>query len=1144
MPNGTYSALGPFVDKPYAFGERPLGSHIPAIPLLSGKEAWDSLRHRYDSKHFDSSGFMASSGARASDHPNDKKAAESGLRAMGLNELYKMAASPNKGLGGLVSKLIGQGVPRSRVTAPLRQMSGAPERKWMLSDMLEGLSGQPAQGGAPRTPPKIRGGGPGSYTPGRSTPVPPLNEHIKAQLGTALENRPPVTPVPGAAPFQAKLPPSDPKPAPWWASTAEPPPGHVPMPVDKPWSFAPSQPMNPALKKGLQSLGIAGGVAAPVLGGAALLSGNSPTGEAAPAEPGAPPPAAPPAPAYGDPPDPGALSVPKQETSSNAGPPEVFDDFSADGMQRQTDAPAALPYDQVPKPPPAPEPPAPETPAAPLNLGGAPGQPGDVAKFLGQYWPHLAAGGAGALGAYGLYNMYKQRQKKKQLEELLPYVMKAAADLSAFEAAHPLVAGFLRRCGEANLSEQQINEKIAQACRLDDSIRDAFEKIAIGPTAELGPKSPYGVLGGKVGPPTIDQPMKQPEVPLPQPVTWRDPPPQSPQPALKPLPPAPGGAAAPAPAPPKAPAPPRLGLPTTPENNKNTGSMFGDSGWSPTRAPYMKSTGQLDTEQGVTSDTTPRYGIMDSFGAGLEGAVGGLAGAVGNLGGMAAHPLASAGEGAGILPKGSSEAVGDWRMMASDLRDRGQHQFLNSTRSRALRDWRAHTVDNVTEHGSPLAQQAVARGGPVVDVAQAAIPYAAGTRLTAPSGAPGMLGKLPGVAGSAPFGTGAAMLTGNLYEGARDQALSQGARIELGMGGAPMLKLPGQQAVPLSQGDPAMVQAALQNSPGAAGQIDPKMPTPNNLKTPTQRIAGPAAPTAGEQMQPPGGTGDVATGPDGNPLPPQAAKELPNQAAAHLQEVLKKDPAKAEAAKKMLETGQPDPAMQKELVDKETEKFTIMGIDPVQAAQEAMQKVQSMPLEQQIPMWLSLGAGAIGLISALTSEEGGIGNWLMAVLGLGTAAGFGANAGLFGEGAQKGIQGIGGQLGSWLGMGGGEQPSPAPGQSPAAAKPPAAATPTAAKPAVSPASQKIVQELPSKYPWLSQYTGSNKVLDGSDMQGIVTSWANGNISDQQVQQVLKSLPPESRAEAMAGLQAKKPMVSKRWMPGIYGKMQLAEQWLQ
>ena len=48
-----------------------------------------------------------------------------------------------------------------------------------------------------------------------------------------------------------------------------------------------------------------------------------------------------------------------------------------------------------------------------------------------------------------------------------------------------------------------------------------------------------------------------------------------------------------------------------------------------------------------------------------------------------------------------------------------------------------------------------------------------------------------------------------------------------------------------------------------------------------------------------------------------------------------------------------------------------------------------MDTGSQIAMWLGLGLGigAIGLINALTSEEGGITNWLMALLGLGVAGG-------------------------------------------------------------------------------------------------------------------------------------------------------------
>jgi len=51
-------------------------------------------------------------------------------------------------------------------------------------------------------------------------------------------------------------------------------------------------------------------------------------------------------------------------------------------------------------------------------------------------------------------------------------------------------------------------------------------------------------------------------------------------------------------------------------------------------------------------------------------------------------------------------------------------------------------------------------------------------------------------------------------------------------------------------------------------------------------------------------------------------------------------------------------------------------------------------------LWGGVGLGAIGLINAMTGE-GGIGSWMMALLGLGTAATAAGHGGLLGESAQK-----------------------------------------------------------------------------------------------------------------------------------------------
>ena len=68
----AYSLLGPMNTRPYALGERPGGSYIPSIPLLSGQAAWDSLSGYYSGKHLDTAMNpitrpMQGTGGRATD---------------------------------------------------------------------------------------------------------------------------------------------------------------------------------------------------------------------------------------------------------------------------------------------------------------------------------------------------------------------------------------------------------------------------------------------------------------------------------------------------------------------------------------------------------------------------------------------------------------------------------------------------------------------------------------------------------------------------------------------------------------------------------------------------------------------------------------------------------------------------------------------------------------------------------------------------------------------------------------------------------------------------------------------------------------------------------------------------------------------
>ena len=75
------------------------------------------------------------------------------------------------------------------------------------------------------------------------------------------------------------------------------------------------------------------------------------------------------------------------------------------------------------------------------------------------------------------------------------------------------------------------------------------------------------------------------------------------------------------------------------------------------------------------------------------------------------------------------------------------------------------------------------------------------------------------------------------------------------------------------------------------------------------------------------------------------------------------------------------------------QKLTESGMPPQQAQAQAAETDTG----SQIAMWLGMGIGAIGLINAPTSEECGITNWLMALLGVGTAAGVAGYYGMLGR---------------------------------------------------------------------------------------------------------------------------------------------------
>lgn len=123
---------------------------------------------------------------------------------------------------------------------------------------------------------------------------------------------------------------------------------------------------------------------------------------------------------------------------------------------------------------------------------------------------------------------------------------------------------------------------------------------------------------------------------------------------------------------------------SNPEDFAGKGELGGHT-WSAVRAPYMKTPAQIDAEQNMlTADTTPRHSWLDSANASVRGMTGAVAGTVGNLGGAVVQPITMAGEGLGILPKGTAEGVGDARVMFGDIARRGGRQMLMNSRDRSF----------------------------------------------------------------------------------------------------------------------------------------------------------------------------------------------------------------------------------------------------------------------------------------------------------------------------------------------------------------------------------------------------------------------------------------------------------------------------
>lgn len=214
------------------------------------------------------------------------------------------------------------------------------------------------------------------------------------------------------------------------------------------------------------------------------------------------------------------------------------------------------------------------------------------------------------------------------------------------------------------------------------------------------------------------------------------------------------------------------------------------------------------------------------------------------------------------------------------------------------------------------------------------------------------------------------------------------------------------------------------NLAGAVGVDAPKVEQPELLKPLT------IEPPAGQNPNIPGGGQDVSrlASRTAAPLQPQeAVKGLDpaktadpqvQQQVANTANVVKQQYEQEKkdfpAAVQEFTSGQPGPHSQR-VAQRLAKETGAKGQDL--AAMYGQLDPGSKTL-----LWLGLGVGAVGMLNALTADEedSTTMDWLTAVLGLGTAAGIGASAGMFGQGPQDAMRGLGGVFASATG-GGAEQ---------------------------------------------------------------------------------------------------------------------------
>lgn len=640
-----------------------------------------------------------------------------------------------------------------------------------------------------------------------------------------------------------------------------------------------------------------------------------------------------------------------------------------------------------------------------------------VGEHLQQYWPGYAAGG---LGALALMNMARRRRRSRT---------KVAAE---FASTYPMVAGFLLKCAEEQLSHSQIEGRIKVAAAIDQDIANQFETAINDPYfKEAGM---WGDMSRNVG-------------------NWM------------------------------------TGLGTT--LGGGVGRVVGGVG---------QIGGRATDAVGLTQNAGP---ASDAFSKKMDQAVhSGLSTA---WAGLSNQPAEQTTQGFNTAMGTEAKPVDQLRMdHQRDLQNiRPDDKLLGMDGQQA-----SGAYNTATWVGDKSLQMATAAGSPIKGLATPVLGYGAASEVIPPAlaavgeGDPSKLvtefgpyaeGRVhpdaaTGFVGHADTPDGEMLVRTRSGETVPESSLQEHPSGQM-LGRKPGEVAPPTTASPTAEPIPDQQYEAIAQDPNIPAEQKQEMATEGLKGTFSKFVEETAAgdPEAGKNY--------IAGVINGSAPPEIEQKGLSN----YVEQLSAKDPAAAQ-----------DPSF----MDQVSNSWANMD-----GGQKAL-------------MVIGGGLGLLGLIKAF-SGEGGIGDWLLAILGLGGAAAVGAGSGMMGQGAQDMLGGFGKQITDMMGMGGSAAPA-----APLVAPPPAAGQ----NPNIPPPEQPQQPQQPAggqgqpdlaavqqANPWLNQFASGGtdpKALDPGDAEGVITDWVTkrlgmgGKVDDKQMMSLVAALPPELKQQVAAGVQQK------------------------